>query len=162
MTGEKKYCNRCQCEVETVEQILSEGKHYGKLNCAECGSYVCFIPKPKNGGKRKKNRFLPHDLGVDFCQMCLRHESRLGKRDVLESHHVLEIGEGGEDLPENILVLCTSCHRLTHHQRTYLNHHLSGKYSFSDLEKDFIKHNIPPKTRDVLKRIFLLRGGDTC
>lgn len=107
------------------------------------------------GISEKKNKYLPADLGIDFCQMCLRAGNRLGNRDVLESHHIIEISTGGEDKPENILVLCTSCHRLTHHQRTYLNIHLSGKYSYEDLKQDLERDGVPLETRETLKRIFL-------
>lgn len=47
----------------------------------------------------------------------------------LEIHHKIPVSEGGSDTPENILVLCTADHKMVHHQRTYLNKHLSRYYT---------------------------------
>lgn len=151
---ETRYCERCQRDVETVLEILSQGNHYAKLNCAECGKYLAFAKKPENKGKRGKNKYSPKDLGVDCCQMCLRHGSRLGRRGALEVHHVVEINAGGEDLPSNLWVVCTACHKLIHHQRVYLNSHLKGMYSINELRGDMEKYAVPKESRAILERIF--------
>ena len=56
--------------------------------------------------------------------MCLREKEFLGKGQ-LEVHHVKEISNGGQDTPDNIWVLCTSCHRELHHRRVYFNSHMT-------------------------------------
>ena len=159
MTGEKKHCNHCQKDVGTVLQVLSEGTHYGRLNCEECGRYVSFVKKPNNEGKRGRNKYTPEDLKINHCQLCLRPGHRLGSRGVLDVHHVIEIQDGGDDTKENIWVVCTSCHRLIHHQRTYLNSHLKAHYSKAELERDMKTFNIPFETKEVMRRLFDKREG---
>jgi hypothetical protein len=55
--------------------------------------------------------------------MCQRRKDFLGKGERLEIHHVIQIDQGGDDTPDNIWILCTACHRIVHHQRTYLYEH---------------------------------------
>lgn len=150
----KRYCNHCKQEVYTVVEILSSGPHYGKESCQICSRFVGFTKKPKNEGKRPKNKHTAKSLGITFCQMCLRHGDRLGSRGALEVHHVVEINCGGEDVPENIWVICTSCHKLIHHQRTYLNIHLKDQYSLAELKKDMDHYGVPESMRGVMERIF--------
>jgi 5-methylcytosine-specific restriction endonuclease McrA len=86
--------------------------------------------------------------------MCLRHVDRLGSHGALQVHHVVEIQNGGEDTKENIWVVCTSCHKLIHHQRTYLNNHFKGTYTISDLEKDMEHDNVPENVKERLRLLF--------
>jgi len=150
----KRYCNACSAEVETVEQVLFDGPHYSKHTCKNCGKFVGFGKKPGNEFKRGKNKYSPADIGVSFCQLCLRPIDRLGTRGVLEIHHVEEIQNGGNDVPENIWVICTSCHKLIHHQRTYLNQHLRNSLTLSDFERLLEVDNVPVDTRAVMVRVF--------
>lgn len=57
--------------------------------------------------------------------MCLRLEAELPATQDLDGHHVVEYSAGGTDDRTNVWILCTSCHRLVHHQRTYLGHYHS-------------------------------------
>jgi hypothetical protein len=75
---------------------------------------------------------------------------------VLTSHHVQEINEGGPDVPENIWVLCSSCHRLVHHQRTYLNEHVKSHISEGELIACADKEGLSPANKDMLVRLFRL------
>ncbi len=159
VTRKKRHCNHCNALVDTVIEVLSKGTHYGKENCAVCGNYVAFAKKPKNEGKRGSSRHSPDSLNITICQMCQRPANRLGSRGVLSVHHVEEIQHGGTDDPDNIWILCTSCHRLVHHQRTYLNVHLEGAYTFADLQEDMDKDGVPPDVQNQLKRIFLSQEG---
>lgn len=48
--------------------------------------------------------------------------SRISKREYVEAHHLIPFGKQAEfqyslDIPENIVALCPSCHRLLHHGR---------------------------------------------
>ena len=150
----RRYCGECGADVEVVEKILGEGPHYSKIECAECGKYLAFGKKPANEGKRGKNKHTPESLSISHCQMCQRDENRLGSRGVLEVHHVEEIQDGGADIPENIWVICTSCHKLIHHQRTYLNQHLAGLYTAKQLQAEMTGHNISAETQAFMRRIF--------
>ncbi|HAR37771.1 MAG TPA: hypothetical protein DCS09_03890 [Porphyromonadaceae bacterium] len=151
---ELKFCPECGCDVFAIKQILLSGPHYSSFRCPDCNKFLGFGKKPVNEGKRGKNKHSPKSLGIDHCQMCLRPSDRLGTRGVLEAHHVQEIQEDGPDIPGNIWVVCTSCHQLIHHQRTYLNRHLSNYYSAKELQDDMEKYNIPAETQAVMRRLF--------
>lgn len=151
----KMYCNACKDDVETIEKQLFEGPHYSKHACVVCGKHLGFGKKPENDNKRAKNKYTAEGLEISYCQMCLRPKNRLGSRGVLQVHHVIEIQDSGEDVPANIWVLCTSCHSLLHHQRQYLNRHLSSLYSVKNLQEDMDKYKIPADTQAIMKRIFL-------
>jgi predicted RNA-binding Zn-ribbon protein involved in translation (DUF1610 family) len=154
MFEEKRYCNSCENEVSTMAKILSTGPHYSQYNCLDCGKFLGYGKKPGNENKRAKNKYTAEALGIDFCQMCLRKTNKLGSRGVLEVHHVEEINRDGADTPENIWVICTSCHKLIHHQRTYLNDHLKGLYTIVDLLRDMSANNVPADTQQLMIRIF--------
>lgn len=151
-----KYCSRCDRETETKVVMLEKGKHYAKEVCVHCGRFHLFLKKPENMAKRGKNKFSPEDLGIDFCQMCLRPGDRLGDRGVLEVHHVEEIQSGGEDTKENIWVACTSCHRLVHHQRTYLNEHTRKYISEKELLAYAEKEGLSAANKEMVIRLFRL------
>ena len=116
----------CQHHGRHTITLCPDGKHYAKETCEECGRFVKWLPKPKNEGKRPKNKHTAASLEINYCQMCCRHRSKLGNGGSLEVHHVEEISSGGGDIPENIWVVCTSCHRMIHHFRVYLNDHFIG------------------------------------
>lgn len=151
-------CRACGTEGTLSEELCEAGPHYSKIKCLSCGAFCGWGKIPKNDGKRQSNKHSPKDLGVDFCQMCLRDKNRLGTRGVLHSHHVHEIQDGGPDVPQNIWVLCTSCHSIVHHQRVYINDHFKNTFSINQLREDFEKNKIPKETRDILERIFKLQG----
>lgn len=153
----KRYCNSCCREVPTIEKKLESGPHYSFHTCVVCGKHLGFGKKPENGNKRPKNKYTAEDIGLSYCQICLRPKTRLGSRGVLEVHHVIEIQDGGEDTPTNLMATCTSCHRLIHHQRKYLNRHLSKLYSMSDLQADMDKNAVPKGTQEIMLKIFLKR-----
>lgn len=155
---ETRYCGRCQKEVTAPVQILSSGVHYGQIVCPQCGKHLGFVKKPENIEKRAKNKHTAESLKITFCQLCLRPLKRLGTRGVLEVHHVIEIKDGGIDTRENIWVVCTSCHKLIHHQRTYLNNHLMGMYSLSDLKHDMRKDGVSPTMQKAMISLFSKYG----
>ena len=114
------YCKYCDKDVFVIENERPDTPHNCEIKCAE-GHFIKWKPKDKNINKRQKSKFKPSDLEIDYCQWCLRYE--LGKNEVLEIHHIIEIRDGGEDVKDNILVLCTACHSLVHWTRVYLNKH---------------------------------------
>lgn len=72
------------------------------------------------------------------CQCCKRGGEQYV--DILDYHHVLPVFLGGEDTPENGIMLCVSCHRLVHLYSTNDLHIdsalLTGKYDdLSDEDK---------------------------
>ena len=154
--GKKRHCNHCNMQVDTVVEVLSSGPHYGKENCVVCGRFTAFTKKPENSNKRDNSKYKPIDLGFSYCQICQRDHDRLGSRGVLEVHHVIEVQHGGEDAQTNIWIICTSCHKLVHHQRRYLKSHMKGYFSYANLQKQFEKDNVPPSLQRQMARIFQL------
>jgi 5-methylcytosine-specific restriction endonuclease McrA len=45
------------------------------------------------------------------CQYC-------GRSEELEVHHMIPRSQFGHDTEENLITLCTGCHRKTHHQES--------------------------------------------
>jgi 5-methylcytosine-specific restriction endonuclease McrA len=122
-----KQCKKCGL-VEPVTYGEVSDVHGYKLHCPHCGMYVGWGGKTQaikngNGERVRSSQWTAKRLNADHCEMCQRRKDFLGKGERLEIHHVLEISQGGEDVPENIWILCTACHRIVHHQRTYLYEH---------------------------------------
>ena len=124
-------CQNCgTIDVPNVVETDNGTTTIYKATCSKCGSYIKFLSKSlfegvkKPNGKRRKTVWTPSELGIENCEICGRQKDRLGKNEKLESHHKVFIEHGGEDKKDNILVLCTPCHRMAHFLRTYLNDHL--------------------------------------
>jgi len=127
----EKQCRKCGKKVEPVTKNITNKMHGFKLFCPFCDSVVGWggLNKSiiKNGQREKSSRWNAHRLNIYECQICRRKKEHLGERETLEVHHVLPVQHGGEDVPGNIWVVCTSCHKLIHHQQTYHNDHLYHK-----------------------------------
>ena len=123
------YCKICQREIEPVFKLRPDTRHYGEQRCPRCQTFLKWEPKPpevkeRNGARKKQPTNYSSDvLGIYHCQMCLRTKDMLGRNESLLVHHVLEQQDGGSDTPDNIWILCSHCHALTHHVRTYLYRH---------------------------------------
>jgi len=99
------------------------GPHFGSVRCRDCGQ-SCWLPKPENEKKRRRSSLgLARKYSRGFCDLCQRTPAELPHPEVLEGHHVKEVVDGGTDDRSNVWVVCSSCHALIHHQRTYLGHY---------------------------------------
>lgn len=147
-------CKRCGCIGHFQGVLLEDGPHHGKYVCKECGTFAGWMPKPTNETKRKKNKYSADDLGINYCQMCLRPKSRLGSRETLEPHHIKEIQHGGDDIPENIWVVCSYCHKVIHQRRIYLNDHYKGYVTPGEFEALMEKDNVPESVRESMRKLF--------
>jgi hypothetical protein len=58
--------------------------------------------------------------GRGLCEVCLRRPADLPPGETLEAQHIIEFSEGGDPGPENIMIVCTACHRLVHWVRRYV------------------------------------------
>ena len=116
----KEFCPKCKAETFQQQIIKPKGPHYGEQFCIVCEGHIKFLPKPKNIGARRANKYLPRDLGIYHCQMCMRDKDNLVNYETLESHHVVQIIDGGNDIPANIWVVCSTCHKTIHFNRRYL------------------------------------------
>jgi len=100
---------------------LWPGGHFAKRVCGLCGTFWGWAPKP-DGDKFKRpasHRDLVKKFGQGFCELCLRTKEQLRNGDTFEGHHIQEYAEEGEPKAENILIVCTACHRLINWLRTY-------------------------------------------
>jgi len=127
-----KICKKCNKEVDPIIKIMPETSiHYARSMCPICNAFIDWIKKPENEGTRtQSSKYTLESLSKEYCELCGRIKDKLGKRSSLEIHHKIPIEENGEDTKENILVLCTACHRMAHFLRTYLHKHLDDFYSF--------------------------------
>lgn len=114
-----KYCG----EVETWIRPRPETPHNAELVCKECNRFIKWIPKPKNEKAREKRPPYPKpsDIAIGYCQICLLPKENLLTNETLETHHIN--GNPADRSPGNFLVVCTSCHGLINHQRTYRMRH---------------------------------------
>jgi predicted RNA-binding Zn-ribbon protein involved in translation (DUF1610 family) len=118
-------CDKCGSNSIT-ENSFNEihGHHY---LCACCG-YTCWGGRKHNEEKNKKRPPCPtaEDLKVYQCDICTRQERYLGYSETLEVHH--KDGDPANNDRINLWVLCTVCHKLIHHQRTYRGEHFMQKF----------------------------------
>ena len=122
----KNFCKNCWKEVEAVETLCITGPHYAQARCPECDTFLYFVAKPKNEeklAKRPNGCPSPEALEIDYCQICLRHRSKIG-RGHLSTHHVDDDPTNNDRL--NLQVVCIACHKWIHWSRTYLKNHMEG------------------------------------
>jgi 5-methylcytosine-specific restriction endonuclease McrA len=119
-----------KCGETGVPRVRRGETHYTAI-CGECGSYIKHISKSifegpvKENGRRRKATWSAASMGIENCELCGRSVEGLGRHEKLESHHKTPIEHGGEDTKDNILIVCTPCHRMAHYLRTYLNEHMA-------------------------------------
>lgn len=98
--------------------------HYARYDCPVCDRFLGWEAKPENANKKRRKPqdhlfWIFNDRGVDYCQLCLRYTGQLPAKVVFQVHHVIEVQNGGSDEPENLMHLCSICHRLLHVLRLY-------------------------------------------
>ena len=125
-------CKKCG-PVQAVFQECSNGPHKAKFLCPKCNSFLRWIGsadiarikgnQPSKEVRRRETEKLVNRYSKGFCELCLRAKNQLPGTQTLEAHHVIEVQDGGSDERNNIWIVCTSCHKFVHHQRTYLGHY---------------------------------------
>lgn len=125
----KSMCKQCQVEIIPVLSKEPHALHGYKRLCPVCGAFCGWNGKEKalkttDGKRTKSSNWTVKGLNIDYCQMCLRPKKFLANGDTLEIHHIKPVKDGGKDDPDNINVLCTSCHKIVHHRRTYFYEHM--------------------------------------
>lgn len=131
------YCRNCNENVEVNIIPRPDTPHAGEIKCAVCGRFLGWKKKEKNEGKRAKQVHSPESLQIDFCQVCLLPKQHLGVNETLDIHHIDDDPENNDRL--NILVACTACHKLIHHQRTYRNHQVVKKQLIYEEFKEYLR-----------------------
>lgn len=144
---DEKNCNVCN---ELLKLTLTpDSIHYGKLECPNCG-FKGFARRPDSekigttrtlrvGKKEIKDVLNFHKLTKEMCFLCLRKRDQLGYRETLTIDHIDELSRGGEDIIENMQILCTACHQLKNWVRLYGHWH-------------FIKRGGNDNSQDTSKR----------
>jgi len=119
-------CGRFECGSKNITETTFNEIHGHRYVCNDCG-YTCWGGKLKNKQKIEKRPPCPtpSDLGIDWCQMCLLKATDLGYAETLDTHHIDDNPQNNERL--NLHIVCTSCHKLIHHQRIYRYNHYVRK-----------------------------------
>lgn len=124
----ERECKKCGHIGQPMDSGEVNEIHGHKLLCPHCGSFVAWGGREKpikstDGERAFSTQWTPKRLGVEECQLCRREKSFVESGgEKLESHHLRSIKDGGEDKPYNILIVCTPCHRVIHHNQTYYGH----------------------------------------
>lgn len=106
--------------------------HGFEICCKFCNKHIGWAGKPKNEIKNEKRPPCPspENLKIDWCQLCLLPLHFLGEHETLHTHHIDDNPQNNDR--SNFLVVCTSCHKLIEHERTYrYNHYIrifKGRY----------------------------------
>ena len=116
------------CDITDVIEVLTpELKHYAKSMCRGCGSFINWVSKPDSDKTKRpaKHLRLVEKHGDGWCEMCLISVEDLPDGETLEAHHITPYQKGGHSEGherENIWIVCTRCHRIIEHERTYTGH----------------------------------------
>ena len=125
-------CPRCGEPIKELRIVPGphRGGHWARGECPKCGAFIKWISKPddlKNAKRSRKGQAeLIRKFSRGWCEACRRSKDQLPKPETLEAHHVIPVRDHGDDTRENIWIVCTPCHRLIEHYRTYLGHYHSG------------------------------------
>lgn len=96
----------------------------------------------------------------DTCQVCGTRMKLTADEYYSETHHIHPRAEGGGDELENMLVLCSNCHKMFDRStimidlKTGLVFHQDPSY-FPDGKKIFLKHNISGESVDYNNKKFM-------
>lgn len=135
-------CKHCGL-VETIVVNRTDTPHNAALLCKECNRHIKWIPKPKNEKKWEKrpNYPSPESLNIGYCQICLLPKDNLLTNETLETHHIN--GDTTDRKRENYLVVCTACHSLINHQRTYrMRHYLKHVGIYDEWMKELKSYGL--------------------
>ena len=106
----------CDCNAEIVGVLTEPGAvHHAKKICNICGDFKGWNAKPKNEGKRKdkniKWRSMWKDKGF-ICAFCGAKFEEYPNSGQWQCDHIIQLSDGGEDVFENTMMLCTFCHTI--------------------------------------------------
>jgi 5-methylcytosine-specific restriction endonuclease McrA len=123
--SEVKICPKCGSN--NVEIGEATPPHAGSLRCLDCRHHR-WLPKPDREKRRRSSSLaLARKYGRGVCELCRRSATEIPAPECLEGHHLIAVDDDGDDSRENVIVVCSSCHSLVHHQQTYLGHYRQEK-----------------------------------
>lgn len=100
-------------------------KTYCSRSCSNKGRAGIKYKQENSNSKHKHSHDLKSmliDLRGAKCEKC-----SCDIVGILQSHHILEVSNGGDDAPENLMLLCPNCHYTEHHGFMTWEEFLSGK-----------------------------------
>lgn len=139
-------CQRCDSLGPHTIIPTASGPHYARLQCIDCFAYFPgWVSKP--GGEKRRGaaqKKLVNKYSMGRCELCMRWEEQLPGTQTLEAHHVVEVDDCDTDdfrnSRANVWIVCTACHRLIHHQRTYLGHYHPENTSTAFVREDGVPY----------------------
>jgi hypothetical protein len=116
-------CRHCGPTETWIRHRSDAGPQTMELCCKTCNAYIKWVPKEKNKEKLLKRPKYPspEKMGIDYCEMCLMPKKYLLPYETLETHH--RNGDPTNNDISNYLVICSNCHSIINHQRTYRMKH---------------------------------------
>ncbi len=128
MINKCRSCGNDKLRFEETPHFI----HYGKMICKHCQGFCYWVKDPNTKVTNRGNKKKPSDVcefhqikNKEICFFCLRKKSQLGKSETLTVDHIQELNKGGEDIVENMQVLCSACHKLKNWARLYMHWHLN-------------------------------------
>lgn len=115
-------CPHCHDPGPHPMTLRPTGVHYADVRCCKCGKHF-FQGKPDDDVTKYKRPKAHADLVNKFsrgyCELCGFEQVNLPRGETLTAHHVARFAEGGPATRENTWIVCSACHSLIEHQRTY-------------------------------------------
>ena len=108
------------CGALSREIPCTKGVHYARRVCSRCGKFLGWVPAPWTEQRSASHRRLVEKFGRSRCQLCGAGWDELPQGESLEAHHVEPYSKGGGPEEENILALCTLCHRIAETLRRHV------------------------------------------
>lgn len=121
MNYQTKKCKYFDCDGTTMELIPRQDKHQFHYECTKCKRFNDY-PKKETNKRTQSHKDLVKKYNGDQCEWCGVPKELLPAKQYLEAHHIIPYKHGGESSRDNILILCTECHRDVEHKRTYKRH----------------------------------------
>lgn len=104
-----------KCDSKIISIRTRNDFHVADIIC-ERGHHNGFTGNinetPRKNTTQKNSRKELSKLGLWFCWFCGRLKEELNHNETVEGDHILPLNKGGEDSPENIQPLCSTCHKL--------------------------------------------------
>ena len=116
-------CRKCNKILLYQYRESVKGRWQFFAYCKHCNSTNWYPLERKTESNKRDNtdKNLIKKFGKDYCEICLVPKDVYPNH--FEMHHIIEVQNGGESTADNLLCVCISCHKLIHHQRTYLAHY---------------------------------------
>lgn len=105
-------CRKCSFPFYILEDHAKDLHGYG-LRCPNCGDHQWLGKTDKTKRKNTSHKSKHYNSGKKFCYLCQLDEDELkliGQH--LTVDHIQELQNSGEDVFENTIMICNSCHYL--------------------------------------------------